>query len=175
MLAVDITLDKQAWCDQLYATERQLQIAVVRALNKTARWLRTQMASDTAKQLNINVSTVKRGLVLLRARPNQPMAAVALKRSGAVIKASTLGTPQLTSRGVRTGRKHWDGAFIANKPNSGRQAIFRRRGKARLPIQELHIVVTGAMSEVMEHLAQGPAMQKFEKLFEHELRYVRQF
>lgn len=159
------------WDQDLTSTEQQLKTAATRALNKTARWLRVRVAGDTASQLNIKVSVVKAELVLLRARPNQPIAGVGLKRSGAVIKASTLGIPQQTSRGVRTGRKYWDGAFVANN-RRGHQAVFRRRGKARLPIQELHIVVRDAMSDVMEHLSGGPAMQQFNKIFEHELRYV---
>ena len=174
MLAVEITLDEQAWCNHLHATEHQLQTAAIRALNKTARWLRTHVASDTAKQLNIPVGLVKAGLVSIRARQSQPTAGVALKKSGATIKASKLGSPQQTQRGVRTGRKHWNYAFIGTQHHSGRQAVFRRRGKARLPIRELSIVVTGAMSEVMEYLADGAAMRQFNKIFEHELRYLMQ-
>ena len=174
MFAVTIDTDSYSWQKILHATERQLQTAAIRALNKTARWLRTHVASDTANKLNIPVGLVKAGLISMRARQSQPTAGVALKKSGAVIKASKLGSPQPTQRGVRTGRKHWDKAFIGTQHHSGRQAVFRRRGKARLPIRELSIVVTGAMSEVMEHLAEGAAMRQFNKIFEHELRYLMQ-
>jgi hypothetical protein len=174
MLAVDLTLDEQAWSEALHTTERQLQTAAIRALNKTARWLRTHVASDTANKLNIPVGLVKTGLVSIRARPNQPVAGIALKKSGAVIKASRLGSPQQTQRGVRTGRKHWDKAFVGTQHHSGRQAVFRRRGKARLPIRELSIAVTGVMSDVMEQLVDGAAMRQFNKIFEHELRYIMQ-
>lgn len=172
MLVLEINANSEVWDQALTLTQQQFKTAAIRALNKTARWLRTQVTSDTAKQLKLNVSTIKRGLVLLRARPNQPIATVALKRSGAVIKARTLGALQQTSRGVRTGRKHWDGAFIANKPSSSRQAVFRRRGKARLPIQELHIVVTDAMSDVMHHLSEGSAVKQFDKIFHQEINYL---
>jgi hypothetical protein len=174
MLAVDITLDDNAWRHQLHITERQLQTAAIRALNKTARWLRTHVASDTATPLNIPVGLVKAGLVSMRARQSQPIAGVALKKSGATIKASKLGSPQQTQRGVRTGRKHWGKAFVGTQHHSGRQAVFRRRGKARLPIRELSIAVTGIMSDVMERLAEGEAMRQFNKIFEHELRYLTQ-
>ena len=174
MLAVDITLSDDAWRNQLHATERQLQTAAIRALNKTARWLRTHVASNTANKLNIPVGLVKAGLISIRARTNQPIAGIALKKSSAVIKASRLGSPQQTQRGVRTGRKHWDKAFVGTQHHSGRQTVFRRRGKARLPIRELSIAVTGAMSDVMEHLADGAAMRQFNKIFEHELRYLMQ-
>jgi hypothetical protein len=174
MLSFNIVLDERTWRDHLHITERQLQTAAIRALNKTTRWLRTHVASDTAKQLDIPVGLVKAGLVSMRARQSQPTAGVALKKSGAVIKASKLGSPQLTQRGVRTGRKHWDKAFVGTQHHSGRQAVFRRRGKSRLPIRELSIVVTGAMSDVMKHLAEGEAMRQFNKIFEHELRYLMQ-
>ena len=172
MLAINIALDDNAWSNHLHATERQLQTAAIRALNKTARWLRTHIASGTAKPLNIPVGLVKAGLVSIRARQSQPVAGIALKKSGATIKASKLGSPQQTPRGVRTGNKHWDKAFIGTQHHSGRQAVFRRRGKARLPIRELSVAVTGTMSDVMEHLADGAAMKQFDKIFAHELRYI---
>jgi hypothetical protein len=48
------------WQHSLTANEKQLQVAAVCALNKTARWARTRVASETAKALSIKVGPVRR-------------------------------------------------------------------------------------------------------------------
>lgn len=173
MLALQITPKPplSQWPQALAASEDQTRKAAVRALNKTARWLRTQVTRDTARSLDVKVGAVRPGLVLLRARNSRPEAGVALAKTAGVIKAAALGTPRQTARGVRVGRRHWDHAFLADMPN-GHQGVFRRRGKARLPIQEVQLVVTGRMANVMEDLSDGPALRHFETLFQRELRYL---
>ncbi len=158
------------WQQSLVATESQLQLAAVRALNKTARWMRTKIASQTAQNLNVKVGAVRSGLVLVRAKKSRPESIVALSRAAGVIKASAWRVSQNT-RGVRAGKRQFDHAFLATMPN-GHQGVFRRRGKNRLPIQEVQIVVTGKMREVMEDLSDGPAMRQFEMIFDRELRYL---
>lgn len=159
------------WQQSLVATESQLQLAAVRALNKTARWMRTKIASQTAQNLNVKVGAVRSGLVLVRAKKSRPESIVALSRAAGVIKASQLGRVSQNTRGVRAGKRQFDHAFLATMPN-GHQGVFRRRGKNRLPIQEVQIVVTGKMRDVMENLSDGSAMRQFEMIFDRELRYL---
>jgi Prophage minor tail protein Z (GPZ) len=159
------------WQQSLTATEAQLQTAAVRALNKTARWTQTRVASETARSLNVKVGAIRAGLILVRAKKSRPESVVALKQSGGVLKASQLGSVSQNTNGVRAGKRQFDRAFKATMPN-GHQGVFRRRGKTRLPIQEVQIIVTGRMREVMEDLLDGEVMKQFEKIFERELRYL---
>ena len=173
MLAVNIltTPDLASWQQALTATEKQLQVAAIRAINKTARWARTQVARQTAKALSINVGAVRQGLVLVRAKQSNLHSVVGLSKGSGVIKAKQLGSVTQNASGVRVGNRQFDRAFLATMPN-GHQGVFRRRGKARLPIQEVQIVVTGKMKQVMDDLASGPAFKQFELIFERELRYL---
>lgn len=159
------------WNGSLTATEKQLKVAATRALNKTARWARTQVASKTAKELSIKVGAVREGLILVRAKQSNPQSVVGLSQQSGVIKAKQLGSASQNSTGVRVGRRQFDHAFLAAMPN-GHQGVFRRRGKARLPIQEVQIVITGKMQEIMEDLSNGPALKQFETIFDRELRYL---
>lgn len=161
----------EQWQQSLTATETQLQMAAVRALNKTGRWMRTRVASETARSLNVKVGAVRAGLILVRAKRSRPESVVALKRSAGVIKVSTLGRVSQNAKGVRVGKRQFDRAFMATMPN-GHAGVFRRKEKARLPIQQVQIIVTGRMREVMEDLSDGEAMKKFEQIFERELRYL---
>jgi hypothetical protein len=170
-LIVKPSPDLAAWQRALTATEAQLSIAATRALNKTARWARTQVASQTAKALSIKVGPVRAGLVLVRATRSQPQSVVGLSAKAGAIKAKHLGSATQNATGVRVGQRQFDHAFLATMPQ-GHQGVFRRRGKTRLPIQEVHIVVTGKMQDIMEELSNGPAMHQFQRIFERELRFL---
>ncbi len=170
-LEINTTPKLNEWSESLTPTEKQLKLAATRALNKTARWARTRVASETAKALSIKVGPVREGIVMARARQSNPQSVVGLSKNSGVIKAKQLGSVSQNASGVRAGRRQFDRAFLATMPN-GHKGVFRRRGKARLPIQEVQIVITGKMQEIMEELSNGPALKQFELIFERELRYL---
>ena len=159
------------WNTALGVSERQIKTAAVRALNKTARWMRTHVARNTAQSLNVRVGAIRKDLILLRARASHPQSGVAKGSKAGVIKVTELGSPRQNRLGTRVGKRQFDGAFIATMP-TGHRGVFRRKGKSRLPIQEVQLVTTGRIAEVMEALAEKQAMSRFEHLFEHELRYA---
>ena len=171
MLTVQIlpTVPLEQWSQQL--TESQVTIATARALNKTARWLRTQVARETAKSLKLPVNKAKQGLMVLRANKQHLQAGIGLTKTAGVIKATQLGAARPTRQGVRTGQRFWSHAFTATMP-SGHRGVFKRRGQARLPIQEMQLVVTGRMAKAMQMLADDKAAHYFEQTFAHELRYL---
>ena len=171
MLNISIIPDTALSHWQHVLTDKAVKQATLRALNKTARWLRTQVARDTAKSLSIKVSAVKKDLLLLRPNRQHMQAGVALAKHAGVIQAVKLGTPKQMQQGVRTGKRFWSKAFIATMP-SGHRGVFRRRGHARLPIQEMRLVVTGRMATVMQDLADDKAAAYFETVFTRELNYL---
>ena len=171
MLTVQITPTAalEQWSGQL--TAQQVQTATVRALNKTAQWLRTQVARETAKSLNLPVNKTKQGLMILRANKQHLQAGVGLTKTAGVIKATQLSAARQTQQGVRTGQRFWSHAFTATMP-SGHRGIFKRRGQARLLIQEMQLVLTGRMAKAMQVLADGRAIHYFDKALTHELHYL---
>lgn len=174
-IRISVSLDVEQTLHALEATESQLQRAAVRALNKTARWLRTRIARETAHALNIKLSLVRRTLVLVRARRGSTHASVGQAKRSGVLNAIYLGNARQQARGVRVGRRHYDRAFIATMP-SGFTGMFRRKPDVpRLPIQPVQIVITGKMADVMEKLAQAPARNQFNKIFERELNFILRY
>lgn len=170
-----ITIDIKSASDfdfALTATKSQIQTAAMRALNKTGRWARSQVATDTAKELNIKVSLVRKDLVLIKARKSHPQVVIALGKTAGVVKAKDLGNSVQNSKGVRVGKRQFDNAFMATMP-SGHHGVFKRRGKTRLPIREVQIVITGKMRDQMEEISQGRALHQFKTIFERELRYLK--
>ena len=52
------------------------------------------------------------------------------------LSLNAIGTPVQTRKGVRSGGKSFPGAFIATMPQGG-TSVFRRKGRARLPIEKV--------------------------------------
>lgn len=173
MLNISVTPQPEfsEWNIALGASERQIKTAAVRALNKTARWMRVHIARQTAQSLNVRVGTIRKEMTILRAKGSHPYSGVAISKTAGVIKAVELGSPRQNKQGTRVGKRQFDGSFIATMP-SGHRGVFRRKNKSRLPIQEVQLVTTGRIASVMETLADKQAMSRFETLFEHELKYV---
>ena len=100
------------WDKALGASERQIKTAAIRALNKTARWMRSHVARKTAQSLNVRVGAIRKDLILLRANASHPQAGVAVGSKAGVIKATELGAPKQNSRGARVGKRQFDNAFM---------------------------------------------------------------
>lgn len=160
------------WDASLQASEQQIKKAAVRALNKTARWARPVLARDVAQDLRINVGLVRNGLSLFRANANRLQSGVGLHPRSGVIRAVDLASVRQTKTGVSARGRKWDHAFLATMP-SGHTGVFKRRGKSRLPIDEVRLIFTGRLAKAMDELSDQQAFKRFETLFERELRFIR--
>lgn len=174
-ISVTVFPDIDHTVQAIEATPTQLQRAAVRALNKTARWLRSRIIKETAEQLDIKQSLIRKSLVLVRARRGSVQAKVGQRKRSGALNAIYLGQARQQASGVRVARRQFDKAFIATMP-TGLTGIFRRKPNAsRLPIMPVQIVITGKMAEVMEKLAELPARNQFNKIFERELRFILRY
>ena len=151
--------------------KHDIERAMLRAINKTARWLRTRIAREVATELNVKVGLARNSLQLRMASRHGLNASVGLNPKASRIKAVDLGQPKQNKAGVRVGRHSFRGAFIATMP-SGHTGVFRRKGKARLPIQEMHVSLTAAMADAMESITDQGGMAYLQKTFAHELQFI---
>lgn len=67
------------------------------------------------------------------------------------VPVRVLGTARETRRGVSVGRRSYPGAFIA-RSRHGKDAVFRRKGRARLPIEEIFEPLVNADATIRRHL-----------------------
>lgn len=170
-LIINPDKDLSGWEHQLGQAQNKVMLAFTRALNKTAGWLRTRLASDTAKELDIKVGLIRNGLKVIPAKRNRLEIVVGLDPKSGVVKAAKLGRTTQNKRGVKAGKRQFDHAFLATMPN-GHTGVFRRRGKTRFPIQEVQIVFTGRLRDAMDDMMDGAVMAQFDVFFERELRYL---
>jgi hypothetical protein len=155
---------------------------MARALNRTIEEGRTDMSREIRSEFNLSASKVREKLFIEKAsfkggRLTLQAALVSKDPRGRRRSINLINfAARQTSKGVTVkikkggGRKTLPGAFIANKGRT----VFKRQGKARLPIQPVQTIDVQQMfntrrinAAVVRRL--GP---KFVKNFEHELRFA---
>lgn len=124
--------------DQLRDFPRALPRVMKTGINKTARKGRTRVVRKLAENIKIKQAQIRKRVIPTWATLHKWQAILAI--SGRRIPLMHFGARQ-TKKGVtyminkKTGRKLLPGAFIAEMP-SGHKGVFKRKGKARLPIAE---------------------------------------
>lgn len=171
-VSLDIQFDSSQWAEHLALTERQMHTAIRRALNKTARWVRTQVSRDVANDLAIRVGLVRERLTVVISHGHHHNAAVGLKAKGGVIAVAKTGNAKANAQGVRVGKRQLDHAFLATMP-SGHLGVFRRRRKERLPILEVQLILTGKIQAAFDNLESDLAERRLAKVLDQELRFIR--
>jgi hypothetical protein len=162
--------------DQLHSD--LVKRALVRAFNRTIEQARTDMSREIRKEFNITAAKVNAALRIERAtfhdlRGPQATLLVPAQR-GRSLNLINFGARQ-TRRGVSvqvkkgSGRKVIPGAFIANDGKT----VFKRVGKARLPIKALQTIDIAQMFNSKKIMAtvERAMREKFKKNFEHEASY----
>jgi hypothetical protein len=114
----------------------QAERALVRTINKTLNWARTQGLRALARAHDIPIKALRsrrRGRVFRVSRVGLANGAVWF--GTLPVRAAYVGTPRQTRLGARAGRHSFPGAFVARMP-SGHIGIFKRADRSRLPIIE---------------------------------------
>ncbi|WP_265015949.1 MULTISPECIES: phage tail protein [unclassified Wolbachia] len=146
------------------AERKKVEKATVRALNKTALWVRSQTVKQVSEEKQIPKKAMRKKLSVDKANRKRLWSVV--KLSSQWIGVAKLGSIKQTKIGARAGSRMYEGAFIATMKN-GHIGIFRRR---YIPIDE--IKVNTQARKTMKELAENEAERVFEKYFDHELNFI---
>lgn len=151
----------------LNTMQRNLDLAAARAVRRTGRWLSSHSSREIAKELRIRQTPVrKRYSLYTQARGNEVKVWVGLDP----IAVHYLGQPKENGSGVSVAHRQYDDAFIAaNK--AGKELVFIRKGRQRLPIKVVTEDWEGPALSVLERWEKR-AMERFIELFEEEARNV---
>lgn len=172
-MALTMRLDTRE-VDRRLSILRAPQVALMRALNRTAATVKTTMVREVAQDLGVPVGTVRPLINVVRATETQLAAEV--RASAARLPLSAMGGVRgpLPSRGRGTvtvrGRRYPD-AFRA-RMSSGHVGVFTRTGRRRLPITELR---TASVAHVFtKHLPAGIDRwrEQLGKHLEHEIDFL---
>lgn len=173
MARVSVELDMKGMIQVINSTQEAVRVGTARAINRSAASARTALVRAVAKDVGLTQKAVRPQMVLREARPG-PDPKATLSVSSKRIPLIKFGAKQF-SYGVRAklkgGAKKYPGAFVATM-RSGHTGVFRRRGKARLPITELHGPSLGKV--FAKHWSVGIARfrEQLPKNLSRELRFA---
>lgn len=131
--------------------------ATTRSVNKTAKQVQSVAVKLIAKDVGITQKNVRKSMVFKRATSGSQRSVITAmgKRIPLMAMKARQVRRGITYRGQGGKRKSVEGAFITTMPK-GHRSVFKRKGKARLPIVKLHgpsvpkIFVKDAVNRAME-------------------------
>jgi len=119
-----------------------------RVISKSVTWVQSQAVRKLARINAVPLKVLRgqkgRGKRVFVKRPSYNESSGSVWLGTLPVKAIYVGKPRVLKRkgGVRIGKHYFAGAFLATMP-SGHTGIFKRKGEARLPIQEQFVKLEG--------------------------------
>ncbi|WP_406717931.1 phage tail protein [Wolbachia endosymbiont (group B) of Aporia crataegi] len=146
--------------------EAQIKLVVAKALNKTAIWLKGQAAKEISEEKKIKLTLMRRRLRIFKAKTSR--LEVLIRANLYDIRVSTIGKIQKIRRGSKVGKHEFIGGFAAVMPK-GNSGMFKREGRAALPIKEVKLPLEPEASKVIRDLVNYEVEKVFEKFFERDI------
>lgn len=167
MLTVSVNIEELSNVQRaLTATTSQINRAATRALNKTLTWTGGQGRRILAQESGLALKSLKSRVRIGKASRSTLRGSVWFGL--APVKAIYAGGARQTKTGVTARGLSYTGAFLATMP-TGHLGIFKRRGAARLPIDEqsIYLAYSG------EHLRSlgARAHDRLRTIFGQEINY----
>lgn len=188
-LELDSTVDELI--EQFGHAPEKVSKAIVRSLRKLSRFAERRVLRELARRQNISqkvlksLGRVKVSLYRRGDRAGQNYSLI-LWVGALDIPAHYLGKPIQTRRGVQTGRRFWDGAFLMQPVNATHPMVFERKEEWRhkfqrskksgrmmwmgLPLEKKKVAIWDSASAVLQKL-EPVLLDRFATLMEQELNY----
>jgi hypothetical protein len=167
VLRVSVNLEELASVQgALTATTGQINRAAARSLNKTLSWAGGQGRRILAEESGLALKSLRSRVRIGKASRDTLRGSVWFGL--APVKAIYAGSARQTRTGVSARGLSYTGAFLATMP-TGHLGIFKRRGPARLPIDEQRIY----LAYTAEHLSSlgARAHERLRTIFGQEINY----
>lgn len=172
MIHFDINGEEmQAIAAEFRASERQINMAISRALSRTAGTMRRRTQQAVAKGLDLRrANTLRRRLRALRLRRRGSAQEIALWVGMNDMRITNLkGSPSQGSQGASFRGVSYPGSFVA-RGRGGRLSIFKRRASGRLPLIEQTYPITDQVQVALEDEVFADIPDVFMSNFRADLR-----
>jgi hypothetical protein len=163
--------------DAISITEKAAQRVTVRALNDTAKWLKSNAARQISKETGVPSPFMKQRFFIRKAIAQQldPPVISTISVNLYDVRAKDLGRLQQLKSGAKAGKFMFDKAFVATmsaNPFNGKRgpSIYKRKGKPRFPVSEMGVEVKTKAEPIVEKLVnEAPAV--YDARFQHLLAF----
>lgn len=179
MIALDVRADFKDASRWLTRVQRQaVPRAGARAMNRVGTTMRKEAVNAIADSAKIKKKNIRARMSIRKA--NRRHLQVVITAGGGVvplIEYSARKTRRGVTVNVKRGRKLVKGAFISTM-KSGHRGVFRRRGRARLKIDEMYsstvaqLFVNTKARRRIERVAEARWPIEFDRELRHALRQV---
>lgn len=150
----------------LNATNAQIDRAAVRSVNKTLSWVASQGRRLIAGANDLPLKTLKGRVRLGKASAGRTKGSAWFGTRP--IKTAYAGSPLQSIGGAKVRGHFFPNAFVARMP-TGHLGIFKRRGQARLPIEEQMIHLRESQA-ILDDIAKR-APDRLRTIYAQELNY----
>jgi hypothetical protein len=154
--------------EAINALPEQVTQATVFALNRTAEWMKGQVARDLSGEKRIKLKIIRDKIVIRRADKRNLQSLLNCDFRG--IFARDLGSMTQTPAGAKAGGHLFEHAFIASIKKGAKVGIYQRKTKKRFPVKSVTIPIFDEAIKIIEELIGDEAGAVFEKRFLHEIR-----
>lgn len=129
--------------DEIGATDKQVRYALNRALRRTEASLRKLSSKGLTKELQLRTAqALRKRLKTIKLRTAAGGSELGLWYGLNPLPVSSFkGRPKDDPAGAFMGDYFFEGGFVARSSFKGRNTIFKRQGKKRLPIAEQTIAI----------------------------------
>jgi hypothetical protein len=159
--------------DAIALTEKAACRVAVRALNDTAKWLKSNAARQISKETGVPSPFMKRRFFIRKVVANQVDGPVKTSISVNLydVRAKNLGPLQQLKPGAKAGKFMFDRAFVATMSAKRGPSIYKRKGRERFPVSEMGVEVKTKAEPIIEKLVnEAPAVydKRFQSLLDFE-------
>lgn len=158
MFKIEVNENIERITHDIDANKAKVELAAVRALNKTALWLKSQAVREISEEKQIRLKIIRKRLRIIKARKST------LK---VLIRAYLY---DVRMRNIKRAKAAFNDVFMATMPR-GYRGIFKRVERTALPIQEVKLPLEPEASRIIENLVNYEVERIFEKYFTHKLFY----
>ena len=128
--SIDVSADLETLLNTFKDSPDKVDKAVRRAIKKLSRYVERQVLREISRHHPLSQRQLKK-LRRLRIRVFNPNSAVndyalSVYIGTNPVTAHHYGNPSPQAKGVKTGRKFWQGAFVVSANNSDKQLVFKR-------------------------------------------------
>lgn len=169
LASISVVADTKRMTKHLNETQRKtVPLVTMRALNTAMARYKTAASRQLAGSTGIKVGIIKGRLKTRKANKARLTANVnaLLLR----VLSRHLGKPRETKSGAKVGKFQFPGAFVETMPRGGKELALKRKGNARLPIQEQGVVIDPPFRSVMGATQRSTATPTFLKEFQRLLK-----
>jgi hypothetical protein len=164
-LSVESQIEKIV--SSINALPEQAVQAAMFSLNRTAEWMKGQVAGGISKEKRLKLKIIRDKISIAKANKKNLQSLLNCNFRG--ILARDLGSLKQTPEGAKAGSQLFPGSFTASLKPGAKQGIYRRKTKKRFPVKSVTIPIFEDAMKIVEELVGDEARSVFEKRFKHEI------